>query len=37
MMDNIDEVIDKRMMTLRDIEKYKLIVAKAYNKEVKAM
>jgi hypothetical protein len=36
MMDNINEVTDKRMMTLKEIEKDKLIVAKAYNKKVKA-
>jgi hypothetical protein len=36
MMDNIDEVTDERMMPLRDIEKEKIIVSKAYNKKVKA-
>ena len=36
MMDNIDEVTDERMMALRDIEKEKIIVSKAYNKKVKA-
>jgi hypothetical protein len=36
MLDNIDEVIDKRMMALRQIERDKVIVAKAYNKKVKA-
>jgi hypothetical protein len=36
MMDNIDEVIDKRMVALREIEKDKIIVANAYNKKVKA-
>jgi hypothetical protein len=36
MMDNIDEVTKKRMMALREIEKDNLIVAKAYNKKVKA-
>jgi hypothetical protein len=36
MMDNIDEVTDKRMMALREIERYKVIVAKAYKKKVKA-
>jgi hypothetical protein len=35
MMYNIDEVIDKRMMDLKEIEKDKLIVGKAYNKKVK--
>jgi hypothetical protein len=36
MMDNIDEVTDKRVTTLGEIEKYKIMVAKAYNKKVKA-
>jgi tRNA A37 threonylcarbamoyladenosine dehydratase len=36
MMDNIDKVTDKRMMTLREIERHKVIVTKAYNKKVKA-
>jgi hypothetical protein len=35
-MDNIDEVTDKKLMPLREIEKDKIIVAKAYNKKVKA-
>jgi hypothetical protein len=35
-MDNIDEVTDKRVTTLREIEKDKIMVAKAYNKKVKA-
>jgi len=35
MMDNIDEVIDKRMKALKEIEKDKLRVARAYNKKVK--
>jgi hypothetical protein len=35
MMDNIDEVADKRMMALKSIEKEKLRVARAYNKKVK--
>ena len=35
MMDNIDEVTDKRMKALKDIEKDKLRVARAYNKKVK--
>jgi hypothetical protein len=36
MMDNIDEVTDKRMIALGEIEKDKIMVAKAYNKRVKA-
>jgi hypothetical protein len=36
MMDNIDELTDKRMVALKEIEKDKIIVAKAYNKKVKA-
>jgi hypothetical protein len=36
MIDNIDEATDKRMMALREIERDKVIVAKAYNKRVKA-
>jgi hypothetical protein len=36
MMDNIDEVTDKRMIALGAIEKDKIMVAKAYNKKVKA-
>ena len=35
MMDNIDEVTDKRLRALKEIEKDKLRVAKAYNKKVK--
>jgi len=35
MMDNIDEVADKRLVALRDIEKHKLRVARAYNKKVR--
>jgi hypothetical protein len=35
MMDNIDEVTDKRLMVLGEIEKDKIIVAKAYYKKVK--
>ena len=35
MMDNIDEVTDKRIMALKKIEKDKACVAKAYNKKVK--
>jgi hypothetical protein len=36
MMDNIDEVTDKRVTTLGEIEKDKIMVAKAYNKKVKS-
>jgi hypothetical protein len=36
MMDNIDEVTDKRMMALRELKKDKVIVFEAYNKKVKA-
>jgi hypothetical protein len=36
MMDNIDEVIDKRLMALREVEKDKIMVAMAYNKKVNA-
>ena len=35
MMDNIDEVSDKRLQALKKIEKYKLRVASAYNKKGK--
>ena len=35
MMDSIDEVNDKRLKTLKAIEKDKIWVAKAYNKKVK--
>ena len=35
MMDNIDEVTDKRRGALKEIEKDKLQVARAYNKKVK--
>ena len=35
MMDNIDEVADKRLMALQAIEKEKLRVAKTYNKKVR--
>ena len=34
-MDNIDEVTDKRLKALKEIEKHKLRVAKVYNKKVK--
>jgi ribosomal protein L34E len=36
MMDNIDEVTDKRMEALEEIEKEKKRVNRAYNKKVKA-
>ena len=36
MMDNIDEVSDKRLQALKKIEKDKLRVARAYNKKVRA-
>jgi hypothetical protein len=36
MMDSIDLVIDNRLMALKEIEKDKIIVAKAYNNKVKA-
>jgi hypothetical protein len=36
MMDNIDEVTDKRVTSLGEIENDKIMVAKAYNKKVKA-
>ena len=35
MMDNIDEVADKRLSALNAIERDKLRVARAYNKKVK--
>ena len=35
MMDNIDEIIDKRLKALKEIERDKLRVARAYNKKVK--
>ena len=35
MMDNIDEITDKRLKALKEIEKDKLRVARAYNKKVK--
>ena len=35
MMDNIDEVTDKRLKALKKIEKDKFQVARAYNKKVK--
>ena len=36
MMDNIDEVSDKRLQALKEIEKEKFRVARAYNKKVRA-
>jgi hypothetical protein len=36
MMDNIDEVTDKRMEALEEIEKDKRRVVRSYNKKVKA-
>ena len=36
MMDNIDEVSDKRLQALKEINKYKFPVARAYNKKVRA-
>jgi hypothetical protein len=35
MMDNIDDVTDKRLQDLKEIEKDKIRVARAYNKKVK--
>jgi uncharacterized protein len=35
MMDNIDEITNKRMRALKQIEKDKTRVARAYNKKVK--
>jgi hypothetical protein len=35
MIDNIDEVTDERLKALKEIEKDKLQVARAYNKKVK--
>jgi hypothetical protein len=35
MMDNIDEINDKRLQALKEIEKDKIQVAKAYNKKLK--
>ena len=35
MMDNIDEVTDQRLKALKEIEKDKARVARAYNKKVK--
>ena len=35
MMDNIDEVSDRQLQALKEIEKDKLRVARAYNKKVR--
>jgi hypothetical protein len=35
-LENIDEVTDKRVTTLSEIEKGKIMVVKAYNKKFKA-
>jgi hypothetical protein len=35
MVDNIDDVIEKRLMALREIEEHKIIVGMANNKNVK--
>jgi hypothetical protein len=35
MMNNIDEVTNKWLQTLKEIEKHKIRVARAYNKKVK--
>ena len=35
-MDNIDEVTEKRLIALGEIDKDKIMVTKAYNKKVKA-
>jgi hypothetical protein len=36
MMDNINEVIDKMVVAMRENERDNVIVTKAYNKKVKA-
>jgi hypothetical protein len=36
MMDNIDEVTDKRVAAVEEIEKDKIMIARAYNKKAKA-
>jgi hypothetical protein len=36
MMDNVNEVIDKRVIALGEIEKNKIMVAKAYNEKINA-
>ena len=35
MTDKIDKVADKRILTLKDIKKWKLLVAKGYKKKVR--
>jgi hypothetical protein len=35
MMDNVDEVTDARLAAIKEIEKDKIAVTKAYNKKVK--
>jgi hypothetical protein len=35
MMDNIDEITDKRMRALKEIEKDKARVVRAYNKKIR--
>jgi hypothetical protein len=35
-MDNIDEVTDKRVIALEEIEKDKIMVTKSYNKKANA-
>ena len=35
MMDNVDEVIDARLAAIKEIEKDKIAVTKAYNKKIK--
>jgi hypothetical protein len=37
MMDNIDEVTNKRLIALGEIEKEKIMVAKAYNRKDKML
>jgi hypothetical protein len=37
MMDNVDEVTNNRLRARGEIEKDEIMVAKAYNKKVKAM
>jgi hypothetical protein len=37
MMDNVNEVTNKRLINQGEIEKDEIMVAKAYNKKVKAM
>jgi hypothetical protein len=36
LLDNINEVIDKRMLALRETETDKIIITKVYNKKVNA-